>query len=108
MAMTDRQRTELHKACEEVMGQGPADTLMAALPPVGWADVVTNHDLAEFERRIDLRFERVDLQFQTLEHKLTSAFERGLRDLSAKFFLGLLTSNATIAGLAFGAARLMG
>ena len=112
MAITDRQRTELHKACEEVMGPGPADTLMASLPPVGWADVATKHDLAELERRMDLRFEaleeRLDLKFEAKLATLESKLERGLKDLSTKFFLGLLTSNATLAGLAFGAARLLG
>lgn len=112
MAITDRQRTELHKACEEAMGPGPADTLMASLPPVGWADVATKHDLAELERRIDLRFEgleeRLDLRFEALELKFDAKLQHGLKDLSTKFFLGLLTSNATLAGLAFGAARLMG
>lgn len=105
MAITDRQRTELHKACEEVMGPGPADTLMASLPPVGWADVATKHDLAELERRLELRFESLE---ERLELNLEAKLERGLKDLSTKFFLGLLTSNATLAGLAFGAARLMG
>jgi len=52
--------------------------------------------------------ERVDLRFEALEHKLMAAFESGLKDLSTRFFLGLLASNATLAGLAFGAARLMG
>lgn len=105
------------------MGPETADTLMALLPPVGWADVATKHDLAELERRMDLRFDaleqRMDARFaavdgrfdgfeERLALKLEAKLERGLKDLSTKFFLGLLTSNATLAGLAFGAAHLLG
>jgi hypothetical protein len=74
---------------------------MALLPPVGWADVATKHDLDQLG--LLLRTE-----IAAMEHKLMAAFERGLKDLSTRFFLGLLASNATLAGLAFGAARLMG
>ena len=87
------------------MGREPADTLMALLPPVGWADVATKYDLAQTERRLD---ERIDSLGEVLEHKLAATFERGLKDLSTKFFLGLLASNASFAAIAFGAARLLG
>ena len=69
LSITDRQRTELHRAAEEAMGREPADSLMALLPPVGWADVATKHDVTELDRRIDLRFE-------ALEHRLGARFER--------------------------------
>jgi hypothetical protein len=78
--------------------------MMALLPPVGWADVATKHDL---DQAVLLLRTEMDLRFEAMEHKLMSTFERGLKDLSTRFFLGLLASNATLAGLAFGAARLM-
>lgn len=76
------------------MGREPADSLMALLPPVGWADVATKHDLAELERRLEL----------TIEAKL----ERGLKDLAVKFFLGMAAQTLAMTGLVFAAARLMG
>lgn len=33
------------------IGEEPADTLVAYLPPVGWADVATKQDLAMVETR---------------------------------------------------------
>jgi len=60
---------------------------MALLPPVGWADVATKHDL---DHAVLLLRTEMDLRFEAMEHKLMAAFERGLKDLSTRFFLGLL------------------
>lgn len=81
------------------MGKEASDTLMALLPPVGWADVATKQDLAH-------QTEILRTEMTAMEHRLKAEFEKGLKDMSTRFFLGLLTSNATIAALAFGAARL--
>lgn len=70
MAVSEESRHQLHNKLDEVLGPAEAATLMAHLPPVGWADVATKHDLAELERRIDLRFENVDLRFESVEHHL--------------------------------------
>ena len=45
MTRDDRARTELHHALDTAVGDDNADTLMSYLPPVGWADVATRHDL---------------------------------------------------------------
>ena len=74
---------------------------MALLPPVGWAAVATKHDLSELEGRIDLRFD-------AMEHKLMGAFERGLKDLSTRFFLGVIGLNAGLAAVAVTVAQLVG
>ena len=138
MSITDRQRTELHKAAEESMGAQPADTMMALLPPVGWADVAMRHDLereigglrremVELETRIDLRFdgleermdgrfdglaERMDGRFDGLEERLELKFEakleRGLKDLSTRFFLGVVGLIAGLAAVAVTVAQLVG
>ena len=90
------------------MGPEPADSLMALLPPVGWADVATKHDLSELEKRIDFRFEKmdlrfdsVDLRFESLEDRLTARFERAMRT----YFVALLSSFALLLGVATAVAQ---
>ena len=48
---------------------------MAYLPPVGWADVATKHDLAALEQRIDLRFE-------SMCHRLTAEIHKGAKTMT--------------------------
>jgi hypothetical protein len=45
MAVTEKHRHELFNEVERVLGPQHAETLMELLPPVGWADVATKHDL---------------------------------------------------------------
>ena len=45
MAINERSRHELPIKLEEVLGPEGASTLMAHLPPTGWADVATKRDL---------------------------------------------------------------
>jgi hypothetical protein len=67
MALDERAGHEQFLRLEQVLGPASAETLMEMMPPVGWADVATKHDLAALEQRLDLR---VDV----LEHKLLAAF----------------------------------
>jgi hypothetical protein len=63
MAIDEERRFRLYEAVRQVFGDPEAATLMEYLPPVGWADVATKHDLLELESRLDLRFDalRADL-----------------------------------------------
>jgi hypothetical protein len=50
MAVNERTRHALHEAARRTLGGEEAVTLMELLPPAGWADVATKHDL---ELRLD-------------------------------------------------------
>jgi hypothetical protein len=45
MAVTEKHRHGLFNEVERVLGERRAETLMELLPPVGWADVATKHDV---------------------------------------------------------------
>jgi hypothetical protein len=92
MAMTvdERSRLQLAEALKQVLGDEEGITLMELLPPVGWADVATRHDLVALksdlvalESRVDARFERLeahmDARFEITEARMEAKFERGFR-----------------------------
>jgi hypothetical protein len=64
VTIDERTRHEMYLGLEEKLGADVAGALMQHLPPVGWADVATKHDLeqlaARLEERMALRFERQD------------------------------------------------
>jgi hypothetical protein len=74
VSVDERSRLQLAEAAKRFLGDDEGITLMELLPPVGWADVATRHDLAALESRIDTKLE-------SLEHRLTANFERGLRTM---------------------------
>jgi hypothetical protein len=96
----ERSRHELYLSIEELIGAERADTLMAMLPSVAWADVATKQDLsahevatrrdlAALEERIDVRFkafeERIDVRFKALDARLdTFATKADLVELEAR------------------------
>ena len=79
MVVDERSRHELYRRLEEVLGADAATTLIEHLPPVGWADVVTKHDLAGLEQRNELRFDRVDESIKVATSELRATFEHELR-----------------------------
>lgn len=76
IAIDERGRLELAEAANRVLGERAGLTLMELLPPVGWADVATKHDLAALEARIDLRFDAVDLRFAAVDQRFDALEQR--------------------------------
>ena len=72
MTVDERSRLQLAAALKRALGDDEGITLMELLPPVGWADVATKHDLLQLESRMDLRFE-------SMEHRFEAKLEHGLR-----------------------------
>ena len=69
MTVDERSRLQLAEALKRALGDEEGITLMELLPPVGWADVATRHDLLALEARLDLRFE-------SLESRMDARFDR--------------------------------
>ena len=76
MVVDERSRHELYRRLEEVLGPEAATTLIEHLPPVGWADVATKHDLTGLEQRIELRFARLDDRFAAVDSRFDRVDER--------------------------------
>jgi hypothetical protein len=76
----ERARHELFVAVQDTLGPNHADTLMSLLPPVGWADVATKHDLHELEDRLTNRFEprfgMIDQRFEAIEKRFDRLDQR--------------------------------
>ncbi len=131
MVVDERSRHELYRRLEKVLGPEAATTLIEHLPPVGWADVATKHDLAGLEQRLELRFDRiddrfarVDDRFAVLEQRIDDRFalneertnagvsdlratlEHELRSQSTTIIFGLVGMVLTMAALAVALVRL--
>jgi hypothetical protein len=57
MVVDERARRDRYEHAERALGRDGADTLMALLPPVGWADVATKHDLGQTTSLLDQKIE---------------------------------------------------
>jgi hypothetical protein len=81
--------------------------MMNLVPPVGWAEIATKHDLAELEDRLtakfdarfgllDGRFEALDGRFEALEYRFDSKLDRLRSDLQRTFVTWLFLSQAAV------------
>ncbi|MDQ3757581.1 MAG: hypothetical protein M3394_07015 [Actinomycetota bacterium] len=108
MAITEQSRHELYRHLIETMGEERAATLMAHLPPVGWADVATKQDVDHLRETMALRFEAVEASIAGLAVRF-DGIEASLRHmddkLSKQFFAGL-GFTLSFAGLLVAAAHL--
>lgn len=57
MSISEETRLQLYQRLEDVLGAAEAATLMAHLPPVGWADVATRRDLDHAVTVLEAKFE---------------------------------------------------
>ncbi|HEX7277329.1 MAG TPA: hypothetical protein VF244_08140 [Acidimicrobiales bacterium] len=99
MAIDERTRHQLFLRLEEVLGDEEANTLMEHLPPVGWADVATKTDLADLERRVDLRFELTEERMMRSIHEMASTLRSEMNTQTRLLFLGIVGLMLTLASL---------
>jgi len=52
MAISEQHRYHLHQKLEQVLGAEEATTLMEHLPPVGWSEMATKHDIGDLRASI--------------------------------------------------------
>jgi hypothetical protein len=71
MVVDERARHELFGRLEDVLGAEHAVTLMEHLPPVGWADVATKHDL-------DVLRDRLRSDMNAMKHESIALFRADL------------------------------
>jgi hypothetical protein len=60
MGVTEYERHQLFVWFEEQMGPERAATMMNLIPPVGWFQLASKHDLLELEGRLDGRLAQVE------------------------------------------------
>jgi len=106
MVVDERSRHELYRRLEEVLGPDAATTLIEHLPPVGWADVATKHDLAGLEQRIDDRFALNEERTNAAVSEVRATLEHELRSQSTTMIFGLVGMMLTMAALAVALFRL--
>ena len=75
MAVDERRRHEMYLAFEELVGGEVATTMMEHLPPVGWADVATKHDV---QREVAMVRNEMHAGFVELRAEMHAGFA-GLR-----------------------------
>jgi hypothetical protein len=76
MSVTEYERHQLFSWFEEHMGADRAATMMNLIPPVGWADIATKHDLAQLEDRLTTRFDVLESRFDSKLDRLRSDMQR--------------------------------
>ena len=79
MSIDERRRHELHEQPDRILGTDEAATLMAHLPPVGWADVARKADLNHLDEVLTLRMEKGFAQIRTEMALLRADIHQELR-----------------------------
>jgi hypothetical protein len=70
MAVDERGRLQLADAAKRAFGDEAGITLMELLPPVGWADVATKHDMDGRFTAIEARMDRLEARLDDVAHEI--------------------------------------
>lgn len=70
MGSQESRRLELYNRLQEVLGSGPATTLMTYLPPVETGELLTRTEFKTEIARLDDRFDRFDHRFDSVNKKI--------------------------------------
>ena len=85
MARGEERRHQLYQRLESVLGPDEATTLMEHLPPVGWADVATKHDLEQLRAATKQDLEQLrgamDVRFVAMESHVDARLHAELNRL---------------------------
>jgi hypothetical protein len=106
MAITEERRHRMYSTLEDVMGHDDATTLIDHLPPVGWADVATKHDLAVLKDDLRALEDRLEQRFEALEHRIEAKLHREISSMKSLVITSIVASNATVAGVIVAAVNL--
>ena len=101
MAVDERGRLHLAEVAKRALGDEAAITLMELLPPVGWADVATKHDLAHLEALVNARFEAVEGRVDRVDGRLDDM----AREIRAQTWK-MMTLMVAVVGVVVAAVRL--
>ncbi|WP_420639605.1 hypothetical protein [Candidatus Poriferisocius sp.] len=83
-ALSERRRFALMDRLIEELGEEEAETLMASLPPVAWADLATKDDLRNLEDRLSARIARIDARFEQIDGRFAQVDAR-FEQIDARF-----------------------
>lgn len=92
-------RFELHEGLREALGEARGDTLMSLLPPVGWADIPTNHELDLLGDRVDARIDGVLLAIEAQIDGVEREIEALGESTAAQIEIARLASEKAMAEL---------
>lgn len=109
--ISEESRYQLHQRLEAVLGPDDANTHFEHLPPAGWADVATKHDVAGVRRDLDAVEARLNARMDqmeaSLDDKIEATVHREISSFKSLFITSLLASNATVGAIVIATARLL-
>ena len=95
MAIDEGSRHRLYQRLDQVLGSEEATTLMAHLPPVGWADVATRHDLR-------MEVQALEYKVEAVRHEVLAEIHKSARTI----MLSVTSIVAVLNGIVFTALKL--